>query len=66
MELKGFAKVTLSPGQRETVTLSLPATQLQFLDADLKSTFEPGEVEILVGPSADRARLLAQTVVLRA
>jgi beta-glucosidase len=66
MELKGFAKLTLSPGQRETVTLSLPATQLQFLDADLKSTFEPGEVDILVGPSADRTRLLAQTVVLRA
>jgi beta-glucosidase len=64
LELKGFAKVTLRPGETGTVTLSLPATELRFLGLDLEPVFEPGEVEILVGPCADRSRLLATTVHL--
>jgi hypothetical protein len=32
---------------------------------DLEHVFEPGEVEILVGPCADRAQLLAASVELR-
>jgi len=30
----------------------------------LEPVFEPGEVEILVGPSADRTQLLAATIQL--
>jgi beta-glucosidase len=43
----------------------VPATELRFLGRDLTPVFEPGEVEILVGPSADRSQLLVQTLVLR-
>ena len=64
LELKGFAKIKLDPGQTGTVTLFLAATELRFLGADLRPVFEPGEVEILVGPCADRARLLAGTIHL--
>jgi beta-glucosidase len=64
LELKGYAKITLRPGETGTVTLSLPATELRFLGLDLESVFEPGEVEILVGPCADRSRLLATTIHL--
>jgi len=64
LELKGFGKIALEPGASGTVTLQLPATQLRFLGLDLKSVFEPGEVEILVGPCADRARLLQASVQL--
>jgi beta-glucosidase len=66
LELKGFAKITLQPGESATLNLALPASQLRFLGPDLNSTFEPGEVEILVGPCADRSRLLVATVRLRA
>ncbi|HEV7613527.1 MAG TPA: glycoside hydrolase family 3 N-terminal domain-containing protein [Steroidobacteraceae bacterium] len=64
LELKGFAKIDLQPGERGTVTLSLPATELRFLGPDLEPMFEPGEVEILVGPCADRSQLLAATIRL--
>jgi len=64
LELKGFGKITLQPGQAGSVTLRLPAADLRFLDATLKSVFDPGEVEILVGPSAERARLMPHTISL--
>jgi len=64
LELKGWGKADLAPAQRATVTLRLPAKELRFLDAQLNTVFEPGEVEILVGPCADRSRLLAASVRL--
>jgi beta-glucosidase len=64
LELKGFGKIDLRPGESGTVTLHLPASELQFLGLDLQPVFEPGEVEILVGPCADRAQLLVQSIQL--
>jgi beta-glucosidase len=64
LELKGFAKIDLRPGEQGTVTLSLRATDLRFLGLDLTLVFEPGEIEILVGPCADRSQLLAATIQL--
>jgi beta-glucosidase len=66
LELKGFAKIALRPGETGTVSISLPASDLRFLGLDLSSIFEPGEVEILVGPCADRSRLLIASIRLRA
>lgn len=62
LELKGFGKITLAPGESGTVTLFLPAADLRFLGVDLQPVFEAGEVEILVGPCADRSRLLAASI----
>ncbi len=64
LELKGFAKIDLKPGEAGTVALSLRAADLRFLGVDLTPVFEPGEVEILVGPCADRSQLLAATIRL--
>jgi beta-glucosidase len=64
LELKGFGKISLLPGETGSVTLSLSAAELCFLDMQLKPVFEPGEVEILVGPCADRTQLLVATVRL--
>ncbi len=64
LELKGFIKIKLEPGQSGTVTLPLTGTDLRFLGLNLEPVFEPGEVEILVGPCADRSKLLATTVHL--
>ncbi len=66
LELKGFGKITLQAGATGTVELSLAAADLRFLGADLMPVFEPGEVEILVGPCADRSQLLVSEVELRA
>jgi beta-glucosidase len=64
LELKGFGKISLLPGKSGTVSLSLRASDLCFLDLQLKSVFEPGEVEVLVGPYADRTQLLAASIQL--
>jgi beta-glucosidase len=64
LELKGYAKVHLKPGEHGSVTLELPAAQLRYLGPDLQPLFEAGEVEVLVGPSAEPARLLRQTIEL--
>ena len=64
LELKGFAKITLRPGEAGTVTLLLPAAELKFLGLDLNPIYEPGEVEILVGPCADRRQLLVGSIRL--
>jgi beta-glucosidase len=64
LELKGFGKIRLPPGGAGTVTLLLPAAELRFLGMELEPVFEPGEVEILVGPSADRTQHLAATIQL--
>ncbi|MGH8208030.1 MAG: glycoside hydrolase family 3 N-terminal domain-containing protein, partial [Steroidobacteraceae bacterium] len=64
LELKGFGKIALDPGATGTVTLRLPVGELRFLGLELTPVFEPGEVEILVGPCADRTRLLRTSVQL--
>ena len=58
LELKAFGKIRLAPGARGSVTLSFAAAELRFLGLNLEPVFEPGEIEILVGPCADRAQLL--------
>ena len=66
LELKGFAKISLGPGESGTVTIRVPAADLCFAGLDLEPVFESGEVEILVGPNADRSQLHMASVQLRA
>jgi beta-glucosidase len=62
LELRGFTRVTLEPGKQQRVTLKFPASELKFLGIDLKPTYEAGELEVLLGPSAERARLLSTKI----
>ncbi|MBB4638485.1 glycoside hydrolase family 3 N-terminal domain-containing protein [Longimicrobium terrae] len=62
-ELKGFRRVTLQPGQTETVQIPIGPEQLAFWDVRMNRVVEPGEFEIRVGASSRDADL--QTVVLR-
>ena len=64
LELKGFARIALRAGESGTVRMGLPASELRFLGLDLKPVFEPGEIELLVGPCADKSRLLIARVRL--
>jgi beta-glucosidase len=64
LELKGTAKLQLMPGEAGSVNLELPAADLRYLGPDLQPLFEPGEVEILAGPSAEPSGLLRQTIEL--
>ena len=66
LELKGFAKVSLRPGESATVSIELAAADLRFAGPDLRPVFEPGEIEIFMGPSAERTALLSASLQLRA
>jgi beta-glucosidase len=56
--LKGFARVHLEPGERKVVQFSLPWEAFQIVDAEGRNVVEPGEFEILVGPSSRDCDLL--------
>jgi beta-glucosidase len=64
LELKGFSKLRLAPGQRGVVTFRLPASELRWLDEHLTPAFEKGEVDVFVGPSADPTGLQRLTIEL--
>lgn len=55
-ELKGFARVTLAPGETKHVEFPLGFNELSFYNVDLKRTVEPTTYEVWVGGSslADR------------
>ena len=62
-ELKGFKRITLEPGQTETVTLEIVPEHLAFYNIDMKYVVEPGEFEIMIGNSSRDEDL--QKIVLR-
>jgi beta-glucosidase len=57
LELAGFRRVTLDPGESIAVSFTLPMSQLAFLDVDLRWRVEAGDVDILVGAASDDLRL---------
>ena len=61
-ELKGFAKVSLEPGESTMVSIDITPQSLAFYDIDMQFVVEPGEFEIMVGTSSRREDL--ETVVL--
>lgn len=62
--LKGFARVHLEPGEKQTVQIELPWESFQIVDAEGRTVVEPGEFEILAGPSSRDRDLLRATLVV--
>ncbi len=62
--LKGFVRVPLAPGEKKTVQVELPWQAFEIVNARGVNVVEPGEFEILVGPSSrDRDLLKAKLVI---
>ena len=51
-ELKGFKRVTLSPGASTTVMFTLDPAALALWDKDMKHVVEPGEFTVMAGPNS--------------
>lgn len=51
-ELKAFQRVTLSPGEQQTLTFTLPVDLFNFTCRKGKRIVEPGEFELQVGASS--------------
>jgi beta-glucosidase len=62
MELKGFEKVNLRPGQTKTVTFTITPDMLAFYNLDMAFTVEPGEFAIMVGNSSAELQQLVLAV----
>lgn len=52
-ELKGFARMTLAPGESRLVRFTLTGEELAFWNLQMKRTVEPGELTIWVAPHAE-------------
>jgi len=55
-ELKGFRRITLEANEQRTVSFTLNASDLAFLDEHLTSVVKPGQVEVLIGSSSEDIR----------
>ena len=63
--LKGFARVQISPGEKKTMQVELPSQAFQIVNAQGDHVVEPGEFEVLVGPSSrDRDLLRAKMTIV--
>lgn len=54
-ELKGFQKIALKKGEKQTVTFDISAEDLKFYNSDLQFVAEPGEFEIFIGKDSNTA-----------
>jgi beta-glucosidase len=52
IELKGFQRVTLNPGERRTLTFTLHPDDLALWNAEMKRVVEPGTFTISAGPNS--------------
>lgn len=56
MELKGFRRVTLVPGETQRVSFEITEADLAFPGPDFKPITEAGEFEAMIGPSSGDVR----------
>jgi beta-glucosidase len=51
-ELKGFQRVSLQPGEMQTIEFTVGFDQLSFLDEKMERVVEPGKFELMLGGSS--------------
>lgn len=63
IQLAGFQRIHLAPGESREVTFTLGREQLELLDRDLRRVVEPGAFRVLVGSSSKDIRLRGELLV---
>lgn len=61
-ELKDFQRITLQPGQSQTVTFTVDAEKLKFYNSNLEYDCEPGDFELMIGPNSRDVQRLPFTL----
>jgi beta-glucosidase len=61
-ELKGFRRITLQPGETQTVEFTLTPEHLQFLDARMQLVVEPGLFDVMIGGSSSNLETITLEV----
>lgn len=63
MQLKGFQRITLKPGEKKTVEFAITPDTLSLLNVDMHRVVEPGIFDVMVGPSSTQTTTVPLTVV---
>jgi beta-glucosidase len=61
-ELKAFRRVTLAPGQSQTVTFTLTREAFQMWNDKMQRVVEPGDFEIMAGPNSVDLKSVTLTI----
>ncbi|MBE7171275.1 MAG: glycoside hydrolase family 3 C-terminal domain-containing protein [Williamsia sp.] len=65
-ELRGFSRVSLNPGQKQTIRFRVPAQKLAFYDEKIHDfVVEPGLFDVMVGSASDDIKASGQIEVLK-
>jgi beta-glucosidase len=64
MELKGYQRVSLQPGETKSLTFKLSADQLAYYNATFDWVVEAGDFQIMIGGSSEEAKKLKTTYKL--
>lgn len=54
IQLLGFARVELSPGQSKKITMEIHPDRLAYISAEYSRVVDPGKIELAVGSSKER------------
>ena len=63
MELKGFQRIRLEPGQSRDLSFTIDQVQLRMLDRNMKWVVEPGVFRVMIGASSKDIRLRGELIV---
>ena len=55
-ELRGFQRITLDPGETQTVRFAIDATALQLYNREMARVVEPGDFTVMIGASSSDIR----------
>jgi len=63
MQLRGFKRISLEPGQKVTVDFALTPDDLSLIDVNMNRVVEPGMFDLMVGPSSVETSSVALEVI---
>ncbi|WP_308909194.1 glycoside hydrolase family 3 N-terminal domain-containing protein [Pseudokordiimonas caeni] len=61
-ELKGFKRVTLKPGEKQTVELTLTSKSFRLWNDRMERVVEPGEIDIMTGANSVDLKTVTLTI----
>lgn len=65
-ELKGFKRIHLKKGAKQTISFELKATDIQHYDPKLDDlNIIPGKIQVLIGPSSAEAKLVGTFTLMK-
>jgi beta-glucosidase len=63
LQLRGFQRISLKPGEKQTVEFKLTSDMLSIVDLEMRRVVEPGVFDIMVGASSAETQSIPLEVV---